>query len=226
MAIAFDAATDGGTATGTSLTFSHTCGAGSDRLLLVGINGDLVGVNDDITGVTYAGVSMTLVAKITATTARYQYLYYLLNPATGANNVVISCTNSHFLGATSASYTGVSQSGQPDNSVTNTGVTVTQITGTLTTVADNCWTMALGCQNFSGNTMSAGTNTTERVELGTFFTAGMYDRNAAITPAGSTSLTVANSGTSTMGIIMASFSPAGAAAGATWPGYTGPFGWR
>ena len=54
MAIAFDAATDGGNNAGitTSLTFAHTC-TGSNGFLDVCFSGDTIGGSDDVTGVTY-----------------------------------------------------------------------------------------------------------------------------------------------------------------------------
>jgi len=42
------------------------------------------------------------------------YLYYLINPATGAHNVVVSAGGSTIITACSASYTGAKQSAQPD----------------------------------------------------------------------------------------------------------------
>ncbi len=65
--IAFDSATNGGSGTGTSLTYAHTC-SGSARLLRVGVNLYNPGT-DDLTGVTYAGVAMTQIGKISNSTA-------------------------------------------------------------------------------------------------------------------------------------------------------------
>jgi hypothetical protein len=208
MAIGFDAAVDGGNNGGATsgLTFGHTC-TGSDRLLLVGFYGDVTGGNDDISSVTYAGAGMTLVGKTTATLARFAYLYYLTGPASGANNVVITAGSTHYLIATAASYTGVNATGQPDASATNLAAT-TGITGTVTTIADNCWTMAAGFKNFTGVGISAGAGTTERAEGASFLYNAMYDSNAAKTPAGSSSLVVnSDDGLATMGIIVASFKP-------------------
>ena len=57
MAIEFDNATTPAFVTATSLTYSHTCGAGSNRILFVGVWGDTT--SDAITGVTYGGSAMT-----------------------------------------------------------------------------------------------------------------------------------------------------------------------
>jgi hypothetical protein len=79
-------------ATGTpanSLTWSHTVGTGSNRILIVGVSSAAQGAN--IT-VTYGGVSMTAVPSslATAITLAQSQLFYLLNPTSGAANIVVS----------------------------------------------------------------------------------------------------------------------------------------
>jgi len=99
MAIAFDATTDGGNTTATSLTYSHTC-TGSNRILFVSVIGAIG--SDNVTGATYAGAAMTLVDK--QASARSTYLFYLIAPATGANNVVVSAGSSSFIWSAAAPY--------------------------------------------------------------------------------------------------------------------------
>jgi hypothetical protein len=76
MAIAFDAATDGGhNGGGGTLTFNHTC-TGSDRFLVVSFTGDVGGGSDDISAVTFNGDALTFIGKrIDATIARMGYCY-------------------------------------------------------------------------------------------------------------------------------------------------------
>lgn len=212
MAIAYDAATDGGNASSTSHTFSHTCGA-SATILFVAVIGDTTGGADDVTGVTYNSVSMTLVGKQTeATCNRFTYLYVLVSPATGANNVVISASSSHFLGGGAVSYTG-SSTGALDASTTNYG-SATNFTTSVTTVADNCWTVIVEGNYSSDTPPTAGSGTTRRTYDAAYGTWGLFDSNAAITPAGSTSLITDRSGASSASAgIMASFAPAAAAGG-------------
>jgi hypothetical protein len=191
MAIAFDNATDGGNATATSLTFSHTCGSGSSRVLLVGFNGDSIGGADDITGVTYGGVSMSPLAKVTVAASgdRITYMYGLIAPATGANNVIISASSSHVLQGGASSYTGAKQTGLPD--ATNTNVSsagATSLDTSVTTVADNAWIVLVeNCYNF-GEAPIAGAGTQRRVFDGTNGGWGLFDSNGPFTPAGSHSI--------------------------------------
>lgn len=220
MAIAFVAAADLGNNGGSGATYtaSYTVGSGSNRLLVVGVEGDLIaGDTSDPISVTYAGVNMTFIAH-DITVIRGIYLYYLLNPASGANNVVITFGGSHFILGTAADYTGVKQSAQPDASATATkGVDSNSfLTGTITTVADNCWAANfVGLQGPSGPA-TAGAGETRRAFDGTFATYAYFDSNGAVTPAGSYSMTTNESSATEMHLIMASFSPAASGFQAAW----------
>ena len=136
MAIAFDNSSSG-TGSGTSLTVAHTC-AGSERILLVYVFSGYFGggSGDRVTGVTYNGVAMTLIKKVNHGTGGNEenYLFYLLNPASGNHNIVVSASVSLDVSRLVAtSYKNVLQSGQPD-SFTSTGPTTsTSITSTTTT---------------------------------------------------------------------------------------------
>jgi hypothetical protein len=167
---------------------------------------------DDITAPTYNGVSATLVDKkgfnTLASPTNYAYLYYLVAPATGSNT--LSCTRTNttstmFLDC--VTYTGASQTGVPDASITGGTDDAATVTTSVTSVADNCWTViSAGSQRqitaSSGVTVRAGSNTNQVIG----------DSNAAITPAGSSSIVLALSGESSRltGTIMASFAPVSA----------------
>ncbi len=200
MSIAFDAATDGGVVnTATSLTFAHTC-SGSNRMLFVSVVAG--NTPNTITGVTYNGVAMTKIDSVINGTDRYVYLWYLIAPGAGAFNVVVTSNANELIMATAASYTGVKQSAQPDAHTTNTGTS--PVTTSVTTVADNCWTILVGYAN--GGALTASTGSTFRVQGATFTNPTMFDSNTALTPAGSKSMAVTATGSGTA-VCMASFSP-------------------
>jgi hypothetical protein len=200
MAIAFDAVSESWTNSGTSLTWSHTC-SGSDRILWVSV---MTLSTRTVTGVTYNGVSLTSLTRSSG--SQPMQLWYLIAPATGANNIVVSINSTaSFIYTSAASYTGVNQSSQPDAQNTN-NTTGTSITTTLTTVADNSWSI-LGARNDATGITSAGTNSTQRAS-GSVGTVQLYDSNAPKTPAGSFSMTVTNSSSAATTTAMASFSPA------------------
>lgn len=195
MAIAFDASSTGEQVPGTSpITFSHTC-TGSNLVLLVGVE-----TITTCSGVTYNGVAMTQLVT-TNVGGVVNYLFGLVAPATGANNVVVSFTGgSTYCRAVAASYTGVSQTGLPDATGSNTiAGSSTTMTTTLTTVANNCWTALFTFTTVPGAT--AGTGTTLRKADAQSY-AILFDSNGAVV-AGSNSLIINyTSGTGTVGVMV------------------------
>ena len=204
MAIAFDNSTGQSiTNPGSTHTFSHTC-SGSDRILFV-LAWHSTG--DYITGVTYAGTPMTQLKKVSSNGTNWIYMYYLVAPATGANNVVItsSVSNGAILGM-SASYTGVDQSSPIDVSTSETTASSTSVTTSLTTTTDNCWTIAMYREN-AGRAMTGDANTTIRSDTDPGKGVHIGDSNGDITPAGATSLGGSISFSTSWGELMAAFKP-------------------
>lgn len=119
-AIAFDAAASGN-ATGTSLAYSHTV-SGSDRVLIVGVT-LYSNSTQTVSTVTYNGVSMTLIPSCTAEANDLRVeQWYLVAPATGANNVVVTPTaTTPAISSVAASFTGVDQSTPIGTCATATG---------------------------------------------------------------------------------------------------------
>src|SRR3990167_2462235 len=183
MAIAFDAGTHKTAETGTTLTYSPTVGAGANRILVVGASdGDTS--SDTITGITYGGVAMTRFPNgFVGSAVASSFLYFLVAPATGANNVVVTCSLSHSLRSACASYTGAAQTGQPDSGA-NEANTATPVELNGTTVADNSWAVGY-CQ--AGDAITASAGTTLRGS-GTGSAHQIMDKNAATTPAGAFTL--------------------------------------
>ncbi len=158
MALAFDAiaGADDFSGSATSLTYAHTC-TGANRLLVVTVA--LVGATDDVTGVTYNGVALTRIGFVgnAGTQACASFLYYLIAPASGANNVVISVSPGQNISGRSVSYTGAKQTGQPDSSATNNTSTGTTLALTTTVVATGSW-LASSYFNLNGRTIPVGTS--------------------------------------------------------------------
>lgn len=208
MAIALDAVTSKNrVATTSSITWTHTC-TGTNLILFVAVQ--LTGeTTDALTAITYNGVAMTLINNTGSISGSgFGYLYYLLNPATGANTVSVTKSNSvSGIEAVSASYTGVKQSGQPDSHTTNT--TPTSLTTSLSTIsiADNCWGIAYNINNqwSTASLTATGTNTTRGT---TAWSGALGDTNGVIHPAGSVTMGwTGPSGTANWGEIIATFSP-------------------
>lgn len=198
MAIAFDASSSDWWTTWTTHTLSHTC-SWSNRLLVVTILGNH---NDVVTGVTYAGASMTRVSFVSNGSSDGIYMYYLLNPATGTNNIVATTSSSQTVLMQNASYTGVRQSSQPNVFNTWWYTTSTSLSTSVTTTDDNCWTIGIFRCN---NNQTANWWTTFRAGIANSIQVG--DSNWPKTPAGSTSLGTSWTWSTFAAQIIASFSP-------------------
>lgn len=190
MAIAF--LQDGETfepGTGTSITIAFDSGStGSDRYLVVAIFG---ATTDKVTGVTYNGDAMTLLKKQvgTAQGGLYMYFFGLANPDTGTNNIVISASSSItqppvWYGV----YTGVDATQPDDDAYNNRGGGSGSFAVTLTTVADNCWLLAMEMDN--NGAMAATADCVKRSGWSNGYGTQVFDSNSAKTPAGSNALTV------------------------------------
>ena len=96
---------------GSPFTFSHNVGAGSNRLLIVQAHVLKVGTNTFLgaSGVTYNGVSMTRIAAAGSTRSGTDF-WYLINPASGTNDVVVTYNESvGFFHGDAISFNGVHQ---------------------------------------------------------------------------------------------------------------------
>lgn len=180
--IAFDASSQGSALPGNSVTFAHTC-SGSDRILIVGITSNNA---DVITGVTYNGTAMTLAKKSTFA-GPTMYLYYLLAPDTGANNVVVSASGAgEYIRVSSVSYTGVQQSGQPD-ATDEESASATSVTSSLTQAVTHAWQIGLVQGGHDGTvTAGSGVGSIRRTVTGGYNSIG--DSNAR-TSVGTQSMT-------------------------------------
>ena len=158
-----------------------------------------------ITGITYNAVSMTLVNSARAPANRKFGQWFLLGPATGSNNVVVTASIAGIL-ACSGSYNNVKQTGQPDASTTDTSSLTTSIETSITTVADNCWAIHTCHAATSGQAPTAGAGAFVRSNV--LSDADLFDSNSDITPAGSYSMTVQTVANSNWAVVIGSYAPA------------------
>lgn len=209
FAVAYDNS-DKGERTGSGdITESFTI-TGNNPILVV-----FPGHNGTITGITYNGVALTKNDFQNSASYGTLDLWALLNPPTGAHNLVISAT-AGFVSASWASYTGVKQTGFPDaKTKQDPAAPSSPLTGSVTTVADNCWLVGGFYTAFNtGQNFSAGAGTTLRQSnqydsAGTLYTSGLLDSNGPKTPPGSKSLAAAFPGApGDIANIMLSIAPA------------------
>lgn len=171
MAVAFDAKqttpTDS-TSNSSPLTITSpiTVGSGSNRALVVEISTD--GATPSFSSVAWAGQSMTSIPNthITASGVGDIFLYGLLAPTSGANNLVLTFTgiaSTDLLHVYCVSFTGVNQSSISaafPNGTTNSsgGGTSTPSTVTITTGGTNDIALAFHVNDTTG-TFSSVNNT-------------------------------------------------------------------
>ncbi len=162
MAVAFDAvgpSSAGTAASGTSLSWSHTC-TGSNLVLVVGVAIGIIGDSGKSASATYNGVAMTSAGVVHsgAGTDGFVQMFYLAGPATGANTVAITITGGSVdITGGSVSFTGAHQTTPLINIATNTGVGTTASVS-VTNASGNMVVDAL-CD---GAGVNAGSGTTER----------------------------------------------------------------
>lgn len=172
MAVAFDALGPGssGSATGnvTSINWNHTCGSGSNRLLVVGVG--MGGANPGVSiSVTYGSSTLTSAGQVSSDNQAdgFVQLFYLTAPASGTNTITVTNTGgqSRDLLGGSLTFTGVDQTTPIANTTTNFGadtnptVTVTSASGNMVVDAVVCGSPLLSSNqtlqwmnNLNGNT--------------------------------------------------------------------------
>lgn len=167
-------------AAGTTQTIAYTTN-GTNRVLLVVIKSTATPDS-----VTYNGVAMTNLATDAGHPGFYETykdrLYYLANPAIGANNLVITWPSSHaFQSLSIASYEGVDQTTPLDAyeawTFSNTGVT----TDDVTVATADAWAVMFS-QSYDDAGFTAGTSTTERLDSqeSGFGSHGVFDSNGPL----------------------------------------------
>lgn len=210
MAIARNAADSAWTNTDSSATTSetYTAGSGSNRLLVIA-NASQSGTQS---AVDFNSVAGTLDAVKydpggAEGSTNFTYVSHLVAPDSGAHTASATKSNAigfYYIGC--ADYTGCKQTGQPDATATGSGSGITDLSYTITTVADDCWVATTAYGTAGG--VASGTNCTFLINNGS---VGFADSNAAVGAAGAK--TVQFTGTS--GRLFAasiSFAPSVAAA--------------
>lgn len=132
----------------TTCTWSHTC-SWSDRLLIVWTYGYFTSWwPRAVTWVTYNWVALTNISSINWTAdsvTQWTELWYLVAPATWANNIVITWSwNAQYASGSWISYTWVNQSSPIDSYATGQSSSTgswsqSSLTLTTTVVDSNCW---------------------------------------------------------------------------------------
>jgi hypothetical protein len=189
-----------------SVTLSKT-NTGSNLALLSGF--EVIGTS--VTAV-YAAVSMTQLDTVVdpAFITAVNYMYGLLSPATGANNLVLSragTTDAFYYQA--VSYSGVRQSGLPDAITANNQTGGTTYTQTVTTTVSNAVVVALG---YTESTLTAGTGATAYSTPGAGASGTNMFESTTFPIASPSSYSMTIGGATSFAMIMVSLAPVASAA--------------
>jgi len=152
-----------------NFSFSHTVPAGNQRLLVVIFHMEGTRV---LNSVTYAGVALTrAIQSDSGKNSRCQIqIWYLVAPATGANNVTVSYSaNQDWDGITCLNYVGVNQTSPVGATAgrTLTSSSTTQSVSITTTVANSMVVGGVVTPGGTGDPMTALANNTERADFAT-----------------------------------------------------------
>jgi hypothetical protein len=129
---------------GQGTSFSYTTSSSANRIMLVPIY-DVDG-GDTCTGVTYNGTSLTLLKKNVFGSNKEMYLFYELNPSSGANTLAVSGCSA--INVEVYTYSGVKQS-TPGFSFTLSSTKT--LNGTINASTSNAVVWATGGWNGTGS---------------------------------------------------------------------------
>jgi PEP-CTERM motif len=176
--IAFDASSTGQLRGTQTLSWSHTVGAGNNRLLVVGTATEApVSGNSVVTGITYGGVAMTQVTGAqqtgieTGVGENYADLWFMLNPPVGTANVSVTVTGmvADLMGG-GVSFRNVRQQApEAIGGAGTTSTTFTNLSANITTVSADSLVVDMGLHSTSGGTMTPGAG---QIEAWDQFTVG------------------------------------------------------
>lgn len=180
--ISIGTTTTGSAMNSSSLTFPVDSGTpDSNTMLIVSFGTSLGGT---VTGMTYAGDALTEAES----NGNKTYVYYIMNPTSGSNNLVISMSGSVQTLTAEATIIENVDSNNPIGATANNDNSGTSITSSITTLRDNSYvidavTTTAGIYGFS-TTESGQVETAESITNG----RGGAQSYKPVTTAGSTDL--------------------------------------
>jgi parallel beta-helix repeat protein len=217
-AIAFDAASSSSSAAAANtITWSHTIGGGTNRLLVVCIAREAPNLTKlGVSSITYNGVALTLVAGSVsdtgAATLNRAELYYALDaslPSTGAYPVIINFGGAAAGGGivvSAISLSGVKQQAAEAVAI-NTTASTTTLTTNITTLTANAWVVDVVCNSGIGNAFAVNAaNMTERMDANSTLNSGASSTKTTTT-AGVTAMSWNYTGSTQTAHSVAAFAP-------------------
>lgn len=187
MALAFDAVSFTSGSGSSSVTLSHTC-SGSDRILIV--NAGVHGNARTVTDITYNGVAMTYsTEQVNGSALAKVYQYYLIAPATGTHDIVVTYSGNADYSVGGISLTGADQTSPKGAVGGGTGTGSAPSNAVVTTFANSMVLSGVvwAGQN-AGSCSATGTNQTTRYAI---------DNGSVFLEAGGSTQTTTTAGSTT-----------------------------
>jgi hypothetical protein len=150
---------------GTTVTQAFAVGANSNRGFVVALN--MTTTSADVSTMAYGGASMTKIqsGNTGGNIGQRLEVWYLNAPATGTNNLVITFSSTAPVNFNIYSYYNVSQSGQPEASVVNSGNTTT-VNSVLTPLTNGALVFGCASASLSGTAFTNNTKTNSNLWSG------------------------------------------------------------
>ena len=203
---------------GTTLTYSHTLNAGSNRILVAGVMQD-DGTAGEPTGVTYNAIALThkIGVQSTGGAKARSDIYFLLEtalPADGAHDILITYAD------TTTRKSGISvvlQSAKqetPEASGTDFTNGGTAISASITPITDNAMIVAIASATSDTN-WAPGSGETEQLEVDSGGSHTSALNTKILVTAGATTMAPTSSASSELSLAAAAFAPLAVAGGLT-----------
>lgn len=226
-AIASDGAAAGiacrSTATGLSVTCAITVTTNTNGLLWTGVL-DLGNASGNVTGCTFANGNETQIASrsplaYNGASLNILYMFYMASSTT-AGTYNVTCNRTAQVGSNfdyvTQNYTGAANTSIPEAASSSNATTIASISGTVTTITNNSWTVLIAAAQ--GSHIAPGTSSKMPVNGNptTDSNLSLFESTLnPVTPAGSNTITVNATSSNNLGQIMVSFAPPAAASAST-----------
>ena len=193
--------------TGNSVhTVSHAGGTNNCAIVMIDVRTTFITVSS----VTYGGVAMTELKQVGAGVTDIRYIFGLMNPPQGTQDVVTTLSGVASMNIGTVTYSGVSSLDFPNIEGSNR-TTTGECTVSVTTTVDNCVLVGLGSYNgLAANEIAAGADTTmfSLYNPGTGRNTAMFESDPFDTgTAGSKSMQVTVGGLQELVLVVVALAP-------------------
>ena len=168
----------------TTLSWTHTVGSGSDRLLMVGVSSSVAA--HTVTSLTYGAASLTFLGRRQSASVDTE-LWYLVAPAVGADTITVTLSAAARIVGGAVSFTGVHQT-TPLGSYTSDTATSASPSVTVSSAEGEAVIDCLAAQGNAGSA-TVGSGQTQRWNINTG-TGSSFVIGAGSTEPGASSVTM------------------------------------